>query len=213
MLIQPTIGLPSAKQAAGSTPNAIGGNFAELLMSKLMPDYYSLVKLGLVYSLATLGQNATGFTGGAAGTPLLGLYNPLTSGKDLVLLEAALGIRTTGTAATTNSANHFGAAQGSTAVTGTNTNPRNVLTQQAQGSVATGQVNTANTGALASNLIRPAFSLGNLTTTAGVNVIQLRDEIRGGIVIPPGGYYAFGLAATLTAGSIDASVIWAELPA
>lgn len=213
MLIQPTVGLASARQAAGSTPNSPGGGYGEWLTSRLMPDYYTLLKNGMVFNLATLAANPSAFVGAAAGTPLLALWNPIGSGKDLVLLEAALGIRTTGTAAAANACNHFAGAQGATLITGTPTQPRNQLSQGQGGSVATGLVNTANTAAVASNLIRPAFSIGNATTTAGVNVALMRDEIKGEIIIPPGGYYAFGFAAALTAGSIDAALIWAEVPA
>lgn len=213
MLIQAQAGgIPATRQTSGN-PTVPAGTLGELLGSRLLPEYYTLVKAGLVFNLATLAQNPTGFTGGAAGTPLLGLWNPANSGKDLVLLEAALGIRTTGTAAAANALNHFAGAQGAVAITGTLTPPRNQLSQAQGGSVASGLVNTANTGAVASNLIRPSFSIGNATTTAGVNIIQLRDEIKGEIVIPPGGYYALGIAASLTAGSIDAALVWAEIPA
>lgn len=213
MLIQPTVGLPNQRQAAGSTPNAPGGTFGEWITSRLLPDYYTLLKNGLVFNLGVLAANPTGFVGGAAGTPLLALFNPLGSGKDLVLLEAVLGIRTTGTAAAANGFNHFGVQQGAVAITGAATQPRGQLNQMQGGSVATGLVNTANTAALASNLIRPSVSIGNGTVTGGVNVGLLRDEIKGEIVIPPGGYYALGIAATLTAASIDAALIWAEVPA
>lgn len=214
MLFQTQAGLPSAKQAQGSCPTIPGGTLGELLNSRLAPDYYTLLKAGLIFNLATLGVTApSAFVGGAAGTPLLALWNPANSGKDLVLLEAALGIRTTGTSAATESCSHFAGAQGSVAITGTLTAPRGQLSQALSGSVASGLVNTANTGAVASNLIRPSFSLGNVTTTAGVNVALLRDEIKGEIIIPPGGYYAFGFAAALAVASIDAALMWAELPA
>lgn len=213
MLIQPTVGLPNARQAAGSTPNAPGGTFGEWITSRLLPDYYTLLKNGLVFNLAVLAANPTGFVGGAAGTPLLALWNPANSGKDLVLLEAAVGIRTTGTVAAANDFNHFAASQGATPITGALTQPRSQLSQGQGGSVASGLVNTANTGALASNLIRPSVSIGNAGAAGGVNVALLRDEIKGEIVIPPGGYYALGIAATLTAASIDAALMWAEVPA
>lgn len=213
MLIQAQAGgLPSTRQTSGN-PTVPAGSMGELLGSRMLPEYYTLLKAGMVFNLATLAANATGFVGAAAGTPLLALFNPLNSGKDLVLLEAVVGLRTTGTGAAANSFNHFAAAQGSTAITGTVTGPRNQLTQALGGSVASGLVNTANTGAIAASLIRPSISIGNATATGGVNVGLLRDEIRGEILIPPGGYYAFGLAATLTAGSIDAAIMWAEVPA
>lgn len=211
MLIQTAAGAV-ARQASGSSPTAPGGVFGELLDTKLMPDYYALTKLGFTFSGGTTAANATGFTGGAAGTPLIGIYNPQTSGKDLVLLEAVVGIRTTGTAAVTVDFNHWGVAQGTTAVTGTSSAPRNLYTLQAAGSAAILMLNTANTASLASNLLRPSVSVGLTAATAVTNVQLLRDEIKGEIIIPPGGYYAFGASTTTTAASIDVAVIWAEMP-
>lgn len=202
----------SSVKATG-TPSIPGGLFGELLESRLLPDYHYLVKNGFVYSASIAAINPSAFVGGAAGTPIFGLYNPANSGKDLVLLEAVVGIRTTGTAAVSEDFNHWGVNQNGVAVTGTVTAPRNLYSMAASGSVAISMVNTANTAALASNLIRPSFSVGLTAATAITNVTLLRDEIKGGIIVSPGTYYAFGLAAALTAGSIDAGLIWAEMPA
>lgn len=213
MLIQTQVGIPATRQAGGVVPNVPGGAFGELLESRLLPDYYTLLKSGLVFCSALLGATAlTAFTGGAAGTPVIGLFNPPNSGKDLVLLEAVVGIRTTGTTAGTVDFNHFGVSQGGVAVTGTNTAPRNLYSLGATGSVATAMQNAANTGALASSLLRPSISLGNVTTTAGLNVGLLRDEIKGEIVIAPGNYYALGASAALAVANVDAALIWAEIP-
>lgn len=212
MLIQGMAGgLPSSRQLSG-TPNVPSGSFGELLESRLLPDHYTLLKAGLLFTAATLAANPTAFTGGAAGTPLIGIYNPSNSGVDLVLIEAVLGIRTTGTAAVTLDFNHFGAAQGSTAPTGTATSARNLYSLAATGSSALAMLNTLNTGALASSLLRPSISVGLTATTAITNVNLLRDELKGAIVIAPGSYYALGASATPTSASIDAALIWAEIP-
>lgn len=214
MLIQGQAGgIPSSRQTSGN-PTIPAGSLGELLETRLLPDYYTMVKQGLVFSSALAGITAaTAFVGGAAGTPLIGLYNPANSGKDLVLLEAALGIRTTGTSAGTVDFNHFGVNQGGVAVTGTAAAPRQLYSLSATGSIATAMQNTANTAALASALLRPSFSLGNVTTTAGVNVTLLRDEIKGELIISPGCYYAFGAAAALAVASLDVAIMWAEIPA
>lgn len=213
MLIQNTVGFPLSRQASGAIANQPGGVFGELLNSKLLPDYYSLVKSGMVFGLAVAAANPSAFVGGAAGTPLIGLYNPMTSGKDIVLLEVALGIRTTGTAAVATDTNHWGVVQGATSPTGTQTQPRNLYNLNAGGSSVYAMANTANTGALASSLLRPAISIGLTAATAVTNVQRLVDELKGQIVIPPGGYYAFGASVATTAASMDVAAIWAEIPA
>ena len=210
MLIQSQAG-PVARQASGQ-PTVPGGSFGEVLESRLMPDYYTLLKAGKVFTSSLLAANPTAFTGGAAGTPLIGIYNPINSGVDLILLEAVVGVRTTGSAAAGVDFNHFGVAQGGVAVTGTATAPRQLYSLAASGSVATAMQNVANTAALTSSLLRPSVSLGTVpATTAVLNVGLFRDEIKGEIVIAPGAYYAFGCSATLTAASIDVAIMWAEL--
>lgn len=212
MQIQTSIGLPS--QRASGNPNVPGGTFGELLKSTLSPDYYTLAKNNRVFVSAGAGLNPTAFVGGAAGTPLIGLYNPAGSGFDLVLIRLRLNVRTTGTVAATAQAFSFwGVNQGGVAVTGTATAPRNVYSMAQTGSVATAMVNTANTAALASNLIAPSISLGNVGATAAVNAVSFVDEIKGEIVVSPGCYLAFGAAQTLTGGSLDVGLIWAEVPA
>jgi hypothetical protein len=88
-----------------------------------------------------------------------------------------------------------------------------MYSQASTGSVAYAMVNTANTAALASTLIAPSVSVGNVTTTAGLNAGLFVDDIKGAIIVAPGTYLAFGASATLAVASIDYSLIWAEIPA
>lgn len=212
MLIQSQAGsLPSSRQASG-TPTNPGGTFGEALFSELSPQYYTLLKQGKVFALSVAAINPTAFVGGAAGTPIFGLYNPTSSGVDLVLLQSRLAIRTTGTAAASSSTNFWGVNQGGVAVTGTQTASRNMYSQAQTGSAAYGMVNTANTAALASALIAPSVSISSTASPADL-FAQLLDDIKGALVVSPGSYLAYGLSAALTAASVDAALIWAELPA
>ena len=214
MIIQTQVGsLPAARQVAG-TPNVPGGSFGEAYVSELNPQYYALLKAGKVFSLASAATaTLTGFVGGAAGTPLIGLYNPTNSGSDLVIIQARIGVRTTGTTAATLDFAFYAVNQGGVAVTGTQTQARNMYSQANTGSIAYGMVNTANTAALASTLIAPSLSIGNATTTAVINAVLGVDDIKGAIVVAPGCYLAFGAAGSLAVASIDAALIWAEIPA
>ena len=213
MIIQNQVGsLPSSRQTAG-TPNNPGGTFGEAFVSELAPVYYSLMKAGKIFSIATTQTTATSFTGGAAGTPIIGIYNPATSGTDIVLLQARVGIRTTGTTAATLDFAFYQVNQGGVAVTGSQTQCRNMYSQASTGSVAYAMLNTANTAALASTLTAPSVSVGNATTTAGLNAGAFVDDIKGAIVVAPGTYLAFGSTATLAVANVDYSLIWAEIPA
>ena len=207
-----SIGLPAQKQGAGSSPNAPGGLYGEGLFTKLMPDYYNLVKNGLVYSIAIANINPSAFTGGAAGTPIFGIYNPLNSGKDLVFIQARTAIRTPGVAAVASSTNFYAVNQGGTAPTGTQTQARSSLSFAQTGSVAYVMSNTANTGVAASNLLAPFAGITAVVTTASQQVSFLSDQINGLITLAPGMYLAYGLSVALTTAGLDASLIWAEIP-
>jgi len=213
MLIQSSAGnIPSTRQTGG-TPNNPGGTYGEALMSELAPQYYTLLKAGKVFSLSASGVNPAAFTGGAAGTPLLGLYNPANSHVDLVILRVVTSPRNTGTAAAAGLGfNFYAANQGGVAVTGTQTQARNMYTQSNTGSAAYGMVNTANTAALASSLIMPSTCVGVTTTTPGVLANVFADDLRGSIIVAPGCYLAYGATLALTAGVVDATLIWAEIP-
>jgi hypothetical protein len=213
MIIQSQAGsLPSARQTAGA-PNNPGGTFGESFVSELTPVYYSLLKSGRVYSSSFAAITPSAFVGAAAGTPAIGIYNPATSGVDLVLLMAKLAIRTTGTAAVATDWNFWQVNQGGVAVTGTQTQARNMYSQASTGSAAYAMVNTSNTAALASTLIMPSVSIGLTAATAITNVQVLSDDIRGAIVVAPGCYLAWGNSVATTAGSFDGAIIWAEIPA
>jgi hypothetical protein len=213
MLIQGQAGaLPSTRQSAG-TPNVPAGSFGEILDSKLNPDFYQLTKGGRVYQAGVAAANPTAFTGGAAGTPLLGLFNPAASGIDLVIIQARLGVRTTGTAAGNVGFAFWGVNQGGVAVTGTQTAARNLYSLAATGGVGYAMANVVNTGALASALLAPSFCLGAVAASAAPTIAQFVDEIRGAIIVAPGCYLAFGSTSALTGASLDASLIWAEVPA
>ena len=211
MIINTQAGTPS-RQLAGQ-PWAPGGQYGEMLVSEQSPQYKNLVKQNRVFNLNTANVTAlTAFTGGAAGTPLLGIFNPPNSGVDIVLLQSRLAIRTTGTTAGAMGFNFWYVNQGGTAVTGTQTFARSQYSGAATGSLAYCMVNTANTGALASNLLAPSFSLGNVTTTAGVNVGLLVEDHRGAIVLAPGTYLAWGCYVAAAAAAFDAGLTWAEEP-
>lgn len=200
------------RQAQGTSPNTPGGTYGEQLVSKMFPDFYTLAKSGSLYTASATGINPSAFTGGAAGTPIFGIYNPVTSGRDLVILQARLALRTGGTAAVSSSFNFWAASQGGTAPTGTQTQARNLYTHASSGSLAYVMNNTANTGAVASSLVLPSFGLTAVATTPTQQITRATDDVNGAVIVPPGGYLAYGISVALTSGSVDAALIWAEVP-
>lgn len=210
MLFQGQAGaLPAAKQTGGNL-TALQGLSGELLVSEVNPVYYTLLKSNRVFFQVTNAANPSAFVGGAGGTPLLGIYNPTSSGVDLVILATRVVIRTTGTAAVTNDISWYGGV--SVLPTGTNTNPINAYSQQATGSSAKSFVNTAMTGSTAITLTAPVLSVGLSAATAVINVTQAQDISQGLIVAAPGVLQAIGAAIAPTAAVMSVAVYWAEIP-
>ena len=204
-------GLPLVKQISGN-PNVPQGFLAELLASELNPQYYTLLKNGLVYFANLSAGNPTAFTGGAGGTPLVGLYNPASSGKDIIVLQLRIGVRTTGTAAGTTDFNWY---MGPSALpTGTVTAPRNAYSGSQSGAVGLPFINAAMTGSTAINAVGPIASIGaNPVTTPIATVFNAVENTNGTIAAAQGNLIAVGCSATLTAASVDCAILWAELPA
>jgi len=207
--------LQNLTKAATSSSGGVNipcGQLSEALVSELLPQYYSMVKAGKVYTLAAAGITPSSFVGGAAGTPIFGLYNPSNSNVDMVILQARLAIRTTGTAAVATDFNFWSVAQGGTSPTGTQTQPKNMYTQVLSGSVSYAMVGVVNTGALASTLLVPSVSVGLTAATAITDVGVFVDDVKGIIIVSPGSYIAFAQSVPTTGGSFDASLTWAEVP-
>jgi len=211
MIIQGQVGglQIGAKQTSGN-PNLPQGYMAELLSSKAAPDFYTLVKAGVVYFAAAANINPTGFTGGAGGTPAIGIMNPAGSGKDIVVLRTCVGVRTAGTGNNAQDWIWYGGP--STLPTGTATTPRNAYSLQTSGSVATAFVNTAMTSSSALNAIAAIASLGVTGAAAGLNVFPAGDPTLGLVIAQPGTLIAIGASNTGTAMGADVTAFWAELP-
>lgn len=204
--LQGQVGIVTAADA--SVPNLRQGRSGELNVGDAHGRYNETVARGNAYSLSVAAGAATAFTGGAAGTPLLGIYNPTGSGKNLVVLAVGIANRVAASAAGTATFNVFAAV--SAAPTGTLTVPRNQLTLQQSGSVALGVVNTAATSTGATNLILPLGSYYWATAAGAINN-SVMYEPAGLLVVAPGNFLAFGSSAALTSATWDASLIWEEV--
>src|SRR5271169_2280748 len=62
----------------------------ELLISEVLPRYAALTLAGTVFSISSAAGAVTAYTGAAGGTPSVGVWNPTTSGKNLILLSASV---------------------------------------------------------------------------------------------------------------------------
>lgn len=195
----------------GSTNTARSNRTGSLVTTDAHGRYTEAVVRGNVYSLTVSGGAATAFVGGAAGTPLVSIYNPIGSGKNLVVLSASVASRVAASAAGTVGFNIWGGVSASNS--GTLTTPTNMYTLVKSGSVALGSSNAATTSTTAISANGPLYNIGTYywATAAGAIAGPLLADIAGSIVCAPGNLIALGGTAALTSATYDVSMIWEEI--
>lgn len=212
MLSQGQVG-PIASTADGVQVALRSGKLGDQIFSELQPRYYegAYRSSGFLLSVSTAAA-LTAYSGGAAGTPMLALYNPVGSGKNAIITKANVSSVVAASAAGTVT---FGLYFGTTAAItqATTVTPWNMLTQAQSGSVVTGFRNVALTsGSAASNVI----PLGSYywATAAGAALVSgtIPADLEGSVIIPPGAYAALGGSAALTSATWIASLQWMEAP-
>lgn len=213
MLFQGQVQSNVPTSRASGQPNAVQLQLGELAVSEVLPRYTALTWSGQVFSVSVATAAAvTAFSGGAAGTPQIALYNPAGSGKNLVVLSANYANAVAASAAGTVA---WGAYYGPTAtITATaNATPVNQLTLTSSGSVAKAYTNTALTGSTALTNVVPLGSYYWATAAGAVMASQTAPvEFPGYLVIPPGSVFALGGSAALTSATWIGNVVWAEIP-
>jgi hypothetical protein len=196
--------------AEGANGKARQGNDGALVFIPGSAAYYQLVKDGLVYiaqtAISGVSPNTSiGTTAGAA------LYNPVDSGKNLVLIRTSVGY-ISGTLAAGAVSYCVNTNTVAAAVTGTAMSVRNALLGQAAGNV--GQALTTATLPAAPTPVRTMCNLTPILASSVVAPWQANDEVNGELVIRPGA--CVSLQGTLGAGSSSPLVVfsftWAEVP-
>jgi hypothetical protein len=172
--------------------------------------YQEAVLRGNVYSLSASAASPTAFVGAAGGTPLIGVMNPIGSGKALVFLATSTTITAVPSAAGVVDSELW--AGTSVLPTGTVTAPTNMATQQSTGSVAKGFVNTAMTNSTAINLVTGLSAFWWATAAAGAMASSGIVDLAGITVAIPGVLVALGVRTVPTSTTTDAFLMWEEVP-
>jgi hypothetical protein len=138
------------------------------------------------------------------GTPIIGLFNPANSGKNLSLI--ALDLQTiSGTPGGPFYWNVIPAPCGITAAGTAGLNSASF----AAGGVAKVFGNAATTGSLAGTVFRVLG--GPAAIAAGAGIYSVEDEVAGSIIIPPGAFAGVYAKAVGTTHIVDASIVWEEV--
>ncbi len=159
---------------------------------------------------------------GATGTPIIGVWNPLNSGKNVVILQARLQITITAATATGGGTFMWCTAVNQSAIS-TGITPLNRASLAASGAVAKGYANTALTGLSGNLTIQEASGvqggvIGNFSqvgTAVGfvpATGSAVIDPIDGAFIVPPGGVLALLCTTTPVALTAASSLLWEEVP-
>lgn len=163
----------------------------------------------------------TSATTGVTMTPIAGIYNPLTSTVNCVVLQANLGVTMTAAAATGGGPYVWMVNTGQSAIS-TGANPYNRKTLVATGSQAKNMAGAALTGMTGALVIMGGSALMggsafNATFTATAVAMQTQqlssvENIDGSIIVPPGGVLVLAATTTPAAHSATSALTWEEIP-
>jgi len=201
----------------GNARNGIGegvtdvlriGKTGGLVVGTAHGEHYEAASRGKVWSACTaVGGVAPGTS--LSTTAAFWLHNPIGSGVNLSLIEATMGyLSGTLGAGSVYLTSHAGAA--AVNPTGTAISPRQTLL----GSSATGLALAFTTATVVTQIaIRPVCSFGAILATTAFQPTQLKDQINGAVIVPPG--FGVGLHSIATAGTAPLALfgmLWEEIP-
>jgi hypothetical protein len=212
--------------ADGAEAKVRQGKSAEQIVQELHGRFYETNYRNALYSggmglTAINNATYTSATLGATVTPIAGVYNPIGSPVNLVILQAVLGVTVTAATATGPGAFVWAAGITTVAVT-TGSSPFNRKTLQASGSAAKDLTNVAPTGLSPNLVVRGASALtggllkniSSVETAVGQNIGvtgYTTENIDGGLIVPPGGVLALLATTTPVAHSAASMLLWEEV--
>ena len=167
----------------------------------------TVMTLAATHAIATLGATCT---------PIVGVWNPLSSNVALIIMKAKLALSTFGNSAAPSGC-FFWATNINQAAISTGLNPLNRKTLSQTGSQAKGFANTALTGMTTNLVVQGAASFGGTMAAQGATATPMIagegvEEFDGSFIVPPGGVLALLSAATATITTASSMLLWEEVP-
>ncbi|CAB4170117.1 hypothetical protein UFOVP1528_36 [uncultured Caudovirales phage] len=226
--------MPIAQGQVGIQSNADGtspvqgfrqGKQGDMIVSELHGSFYEQTVRGNVYSI---GCNLTALSAAtilltASGQPIVGVWNPSTSGVNVVIMSCTLVAAINNVTSVAPGAYILAASVGNNATLTASLNPFNRKTLASTGSaVKAFSLSTASlmTG-LTNNLAffcAPEFPTASalLTTTVSAatptpSVVGV-EQFDGNLIVPPGGVLGLFNTVSSTTHSVAAHMIWEEVP-
>jgi hypothetical protein len=220
MFLQGTVG-PQSAQSLGP---GVAGNFRigqlnDLIVSELHGKWYETAYRGNLYSvgMTSTALSANTITLTATTTPIIGVWNPLTSTVNIVLSKAKCVITVAGNSAVAPGAFMWATSINNGAIS-TGLTPLNRKTLAQAGSQAKGfNISTALTGLTNNLVIQHAAAFGTLVAAQGASASPIisgdaLEEFDGGLIVPPGGVLALLNTTSTTTVSVSSMLMWEEVP-
>ena len=210
----------------GSTfGNQRGGRQADTIISQLHGKYYEQNFNGNLYcfglsntALVSANAIATGLT--ATAQPVIGIYNPLSSGKNVSILQAI--INTTTVANTAVSPGGFmwvySIGNANLVTTGSNgLNCKSMVADQASG-VKCYAISTALTGLVNSLAVLRCAAMNSVNAAGPATAISQATNnplelVDGSIIVPPGGVVGIMNQVSTTTVSCSVGIMYEIIPA
>ena len=203
------------------------GRLGDAIVSELHGRFYeqnyrgNLFAAGLTTVLSIAAATFAIATTGATATPILGVYNPPGSGKNLVILQAALNLIVTAATCTGPGPLYWMVSTGNTAPITTAATPWNRSTLTQTGSVAknvSGVALTGMTGTLAV-LFGSALGTGPNANFSFVGTAvgampsgnSSVENFDGSLIVPPGAVLALMAGGTPVAIAAGGVLLWEEV--
>lgn len=219
MLIQGSVGAPQSSMQAGTTPNLRQGQLGDLIVTELHGKFYESTYRGNLFStgMTSTALSANTITTSATTTPIIGVWNPLSSTINLVLVKAKCLITVAGNSAVAPGAFMWATSTGNAVIT-TGLSPLSRKTLIQAGSQAKGyNITTALTGLTNPLVIQHAAAFGTLVAAQGATATPMFsgdavEEFDGSMIIPPGGFLALLNTTSTTTINVASMLLWEEVP-
>jgi hypothetical protein len=211
-------------QNDGNSARPYIGRSGEQIASELHGRFYEQTFRGNLYSVgsaAVVPLSANTITLTATTTPILGLWNPTTSGKNAVILQATLADFINNVTSVALGAFVWAVSTGNAVIT-TGLTPFSRKTLAQAGSVMKGFAGVTALTGLTNNLVVAEgaefnTASGLLTTTVAAatptpGVVGVAN-LDGSIIVPPGGVLALLNTVSTVTHSVWGRLLWEEVPA
>lgn len=207
--------------------NIVGGfgEYSEVLVTELQARFYQQTYRGLVFSIgcSLTALSAATILLTASGQPIVGIWNPPTSGVNLVPLQAMLIDELNNVTSVAPGAFVWAASLGNTALTaGLSPFNRRTLGTTGSGAKAFALSTASLLTGLTNNLV--VFEPGEFNTASALLTTTVAaatptpsssgvQNFDGSLIIPPGGVLGLFNTISTTTHSVAARLLWEEIPA